>query len=73
MGKGNDHDRYVVERPDGWAVVKESHERASAVKKTQRAAIERAKEITGNLGGGEVRVQRRKDAKFREGDRVKKR
>lgn len=73
MGKGNDNDRYVVERPDGWAVVKEDHKRASSIKPTQKAAIERAKEITGNLGGGEVRVQRRAGAKFREGDRVKKR
>jgi hypothetical protein len=73
MGTGNDNDRYVVERPEGWAVVKEDHKRASAIKPTQKAAIARAKEITGNLGGGEVRVQRRKGAKFRDGDRVKKR
>ena len=73
MGKGNDNDRYVVERPDGWAVVKEDHKRASAIKRTQKQAIERAKEITGHLGGGEVRVQGREGAKFREGDRVKKR
>jgi hypothetical protein len=73
MGKGNDNDRYVVERPEGWAVVKEDHKRASAVKPTQRAAIARAKEIASNLGGGEVRVQRRKGAKFRNGERAKKR
>jgi hypothetical protein len=70
MGKGNDNDRYVVRRPDGWAVVKEDHERASAVTRTQQDAIARAKEITGNLGGGEVRVQNR-HGQFREGDRVK--
>lgn len=72
MGKGNDNDRYVVKRDDGYAVVKEDHERASAVKRTQREAIERAGEITGNLGGGEVRVQGR-NGKFRDGKRVKKR
>jgi hypothetical protein len=68
VGKGNDNDRYVVKRSDGWAVVKEDHERASAVTPTQREAIGRAKEITHNLGGGEVRIQNR-HGKFREGDR----
>jgi hypothetical protein len=70
MGKGNDNDRYVVKRPEGWAVVKEDHERASAVTQTQRDAIARAKQITHNLGGGEVRIQDR-HGKFREGDREK--
>lgn len=70
VGKGNDNDRYVVPRPDGWAVVKEDHERASAVTRTQQEAIDRAKQITGNLGDGEVRVQNR-HGQFREGDRVK--
>ena len=73
MGKGNDKDRYVVQRPEGWAVVKEDHKRASALERTQKAAIERAKEITGNLGGGEVRVQRRDGSRFRDGQRAKKR
>jgi len=73
MGKGNDNDRYVVQRPEGWAVVKEDHKRASALEGTQKAAIERAKEITGNLGGGEVRVQRRDRSRFRDGQRAKKR
>ena len=72
MGKGNDNDRYVVPRPgQGWAVVKEDHERASAIRRTQHEAIDRAKQITGNLGGGEVRVQNR-HGKFREGERGKK-
>jgi hypothetical protein len=71
MSEGNDNDRYVVRRPgEGWAVVKEDHERASAVKHTQQEAIERAKEITSNLGGGEVRVQNR-HGEFREGEHVK--
>lgn len=72
MGKGNDNDRYVVPRPgEGWAVVKENHQRASALLRTQREAIQRAKQITGNLGGGEVRVQNR-HSQFREGDRERK-
>jgi hypothetical protein len=70
MGSGNDNDRYVVRRPEGWAVVKEDHERASALTGTQQEAINRAREITGNLGDGEVVVQNR-HGKFREGEHVK--
>jgi hypothetical protein len=71
MGKGNDNDRYVVHRPgEGWAVEKENHERASSIRRTQQEAIQRAREITGNLGGGEVRIQGR-DGKFRSGEHVK--
>ena len=54
MGKGNDNDRHVVKRDDGWAVVKEGHERASAVTQTQAEAINRAREIIHNAGGGEL-------------------
>lgn len=73
VGKGNDNDRYVVPRPGvGWAVVRERHKRASAVTRTQQEAIVRAKEITANLGGGEVRVQNRQ-GEFREGERAKRR
>jgi hypothetical protein len=73
VGKGNDNDRYVVRRPGvGWAVVKENHQRASSLLPTQQEAIERAKEITGNLGGGEVRVQNR-HGEFRQGERAKPR
>jgi len=70
MTKGNDNDRYVVPRPgEGWAVEKKNHERASAVTRTQQEAITRAKEITENLGGGEVRVQNR-HGQFREGEHM---
>lgn len=59
MGKGNDTDRYVVPNRErgGFDVVKEDHKRASAHTDTQKQAIKRAKEITANLGDGEVRVQ----------------
>lgn len=70
MGKGNDHDRYVVQNEErgGWDVVKEDHERSSGHFDTQREAIGRAKEIVENLGGdGEVRIQGR-DGKFRDSD-----
>jgi uncharacterized protein DUF2188 len=51
------NDRFVVNHPDGWAVKKPHADRASAVLPTQREAEQRAKEIVGNLGGGEVRIQ----------------
>ncbi len=70
MSAGSENDRYVVRRPEGWAVVKEHHERASELTNTQQEAIERAKEITGNLGGGEVYIQNR-HGEFREGEHVK--
>lgn len=63
----NDEDRYVVQHPDGWAVKKESAQRASAVFGTQKEAIARAKEIVENSGRGlgEVRIQG-EDGKFRD-------
>jgi hypothetical protein len=51
------NDRFVVNHPDGWAVKKPHSDRASAVLPTQKEAEQRAKEIVGNLGGGEVRIQ----------------
>ena len=58
-----------MRRPDGWAVISEDGERASALTGTRQEAISRAKEITTNLGGGEVGVQNR-HGEFREGERV---
>jgi uncharacterized protein YdaT len=65
----NDEDRYVVQHPEGWAVKKEDAQRASAVTRTQREAIARAKEIVEKSGGGkgDVRIQGR-DGKFRDSD-----
>src|SRR3954454_24235287 len=60
MGKGNDNDRYVQQRPDGgWEVVGERHRRASAVTRTQSEAIDRAREIVRNAGGGELVIKDR--------------
>jgi hypothetical protein len=70
VGNSNDNDRYVVPRPDGWAVEKKNHQRASAKTRTQQQAIDRAEQITHNLGGGDVRIQDRK-GRFRDGRRVK--
>jgi hypothetical protein len=69
MGEGNDNDRYVVEHDEGWAVVKELHERASAVFQTQAEAMDRAREIIRNLGGGEI-VVRGRDGQIRLKDTV---
>jgi hypothetical protein len=65
----SENDRYVVKRGDKWAVVKGKAARASAVIDTQRGAEVRAKEIVGNLGGGEVRIQNRQ-GKWRDSDTV---
>jgi hypothetical protein len=69
MGEGNDNDRYVVEHDEGWAVVKELHERASAVFATQEEAMQRAREIIRNAGGGEL-VVRGRDGQIRLKDTV---
>lgn len=70
MGKGNDNDRHVVPREDGtWAVVKEDHQRASAVTGTQREAQKRARAIIHNAGGGEL-VTHGEDGKIRAKDTV---
>lgn len=58
MAGANDNDRYVQQRSDGrWEVVKEDHHRASAVTDTQRQAIDRARPIIKNAGGGELVIK----------------
>jgi hypothetical protein len=59
LSKANDSDRYVVPNKDrgGWDVVKEDHQRASAHTDRKKDAIDRAREIVGNQGGGEIRIQ----------------
>jgi hypothetical protein len=66
MGK---NDRYVTRHEDGWAVRKPGADRISTQHDTQSEAESRAKEIVGNLGGGEVRIQGR-DGKWRDSDTV---
>jgi hypothetical protein len=65
----NDEDRYVVPHEDGWAVKKENAQRASGVFRTQKEAIDRAREMVDNSGGGkgDIRIQGR-DGKFRDSD-----
>lgn len=52
------NDRYVVRNPDGgWDVKGPNAGRASSHHDTQQGAINRARNIVGNLGGGEMRIQ----------------
>jgi hypothetical protein len=70
VGSGNDNDRYVQRRPDGsWEVVREHHDRASAVTPTQAEAIDRGREIVCNAGGGELRIKG-VDGRIRDSDTV---
>jgi hypothetical protein len=65
--KKNDSDRYVQPRPEGgWEVVRERHQRASAVTERKADAVSRAREIVQNLGG-EVRIKNL-DNKFHDSD-----
>lgn len=60
MSAGNDNDRYVVPSPGGgWDVKKEHAQRVSDHTDTKKEAIDRAREIVQNRGGGEVRIQNR--------------
>ncbi len=67
--RSGDNNRFVVKHPDGWAVKRPGADRASGVFDTQKEAESRAKEIVGNLGGGEVRIQSR-SGPFRDSDTV---
>lgn len=64
------NNRHVVKHPDGWAVKAPGATRSSHVEKTQEAAVAKAKQIVGKLGGGEVRVHGR-DGLVRNSDTVK--
>jgi hypothetical protein len=64
------NERHVTRDPDGgWNVVKPNAARISAHTETQGTAIDRAREIVGNLGGGEVVVHGR-DGRTRDSDTV---
>lgn len=67
MSKKN---RHVVPNPHGgWDVKAPGAGRASSHHRTQADAERRAKEIVGNLGGGEVRIHGR-DGRIRDSDTV---
>jgi len=66
----SDNRRHVVPNKDGgWDVKKANGGRASAHADTQARAIDRAKEIVHNAGGGEVTIHGR-DGKIRDSDTV---
>ena len=51
----NPNNRHVVPDPEGgWDVVAPHGDRSSGHFSTQREAYDRAREIVGNIGGGEV-------------------
>lgn len=62
--------RHVTPRGDGdWQVTAPSADRASAVTSTQAEAIDRARQIVHNRGGGEVVIHGR-DGRIRDSDTV---
>lgn len=63
-------DRTVSKRPDGtWANKRNDSDRASTVHSTQQQAIEAARQMLHNQGGGELTVQGR-DGHFRSKDTI---
>jgi hypothetical protein len=63
--------RIVQQRGDGqWEVKKPGADRASAVTDTQAAAIDRARDILGNDGGGELTIKGQ-DGRIRDSDTVR--
>lgn len=62
--------RVVGPHPDGgWQVKAPNAERASSRHETQGEAVNRAREILGNEGGGELTIQGR-DGRIRDSDTV---
>lgn len=69
MAKGSER-RHVVANPEGgWDVKKPGSARASAHTSTQQEAVDRAREIVRNQGGGEVRIHGR-DGRIRDSDTI---
>jgi len=65
------NERHVTPHPkDGWQVKNPGSDRASARTNTQAEAIERAREIVGNSGGGEVVIHGR-DGRIRDSDTIR--
>jgi tetratricopeptide (TPR) repeat protein len=62
MAKGNDSDRYVVpnKQRGGWDVKKERAGHSSAHTDTKKEAVDRARQIVKNQGGGEIRIANKK-------------
>jgi len=56
MAKGPNR-RTVGPHSDGWQVKANAAQRASAVTRTKAEAVDRAREILRNSGGGELTIQ----------------
>jgi uncharacterized protein YdaT len=66
----NSNNRHVVQNPDGgWDVRAPGADRASAHHETQSEAIDRARQIVHNAGGGEVVIHGR-DGRIRDTDTI---
>jgi len=69
MAKGSPN-RHVVANPKGgWDVKKPGSSQAGAHADTQAAAVDRARQIVRNNGGGEVRIHGR-DGRIRDSDTI---
>lgn len=67
----NTNRRHVVpNEKGGWDVKAPGADRASAHTDTQKQALDRARDIVRNAGGGEVRIHGR-DGKIRDSDTVR--
>lgn len=62
-------DRHVVRDGDDWKVVAPNAQRASSRHDTQKEAIDRARPIVKNAGGGEIVIHDRK-GRIRDSDTV---
>ena len=63
-------ERHVVPNPDGgWDITKPDGQRPSGHAATQQAAIDRARKIVHNAGGGEVVIHGR-DGRVRDSDTI---
>lgn len=62
--------RHVVPNPEGgWDVKKPGSSRSSGHSRTQQEAVDRARSIVENQGGGEVRIHGR-DGRIRDSDTI---
>ena len=64
---------YHVTNPkgsEGWKVLKAGAERAAAIVGTQKEAEKLAKQLSGNAGGGEVRIHKPNGGHIRDSDTV---
>jgi hypothetical protein len=70
MAKSRSTSRHVVPNPKGgWDVKKPGSTRAGAHEQTKSAAVNRARDIVRNAGGGEVRIHG-KDGRIRDSDTI---